>query len=102
MFYLFQERRIIDIAIGIKQIHFVLCTLLGSLLQNASNRSYSDAAGEKYGGPAEVFVQCERSPGPTNNKLGAKAGALQCVFEDCLTHAHSDHDGLVFLRSVRQ
>jgi hypothetical protein len=56
MFYLLQERRIIDIAIGIKQIHFVLYMLLGSLLQNASNRSYYDAAGEKYGGPGEVLM----------------------------------------------
>src|ERR1700730_11996133 len=72
------------------------------MLQNASNRSYSNAAGKKYRGPGRVFVQRERSPGAAYHELCTKSGSLQSVFKDRLAHTRGDHDRFLFSAAACQ
>src|SRR6202051_1065194 len=68
-FQLFHESRVIGVPIGVKQIQFVFQTFLSGMLQDASNRSNSNAASQKYRRPGRVFVQRERSPVSAAHKL---------------------------------
>src|ERR1700722_8636880 len=96
-FELFEKSRVISGSIGVAQIQFVLQPLLSGMLQDASNRSYSNAASKKYRGLCHVFVQRERSLGAAYHELCTESSGLQSVFKDRFAHTCNDHYRFLFL-----
>jgi hypothetical protein len=77
-FKLFEKRRVVRITVRIEQIQFVWQTFLGSLLEDAANRSNPDAARQKHRRPCDISMQSEGSPGTAHDELRAKSSRLQC------------------------